>query len=109
MWRSWRGGNAITNNFLKHTEAQILQNLKDKALAGKCDSNCQTELKALADLDNKRNADLEACSGVIDPKSNNLNIDIQAAYLTDSFRKNCRTFAGDFCRCRRWPMAACLS
>ena len=45
----------------------------------------------------------------IDPKSNNLNIDIQAAYLTDSFRKNCRTFAGDFCRCRRWPMAACLS
>ena len=46
---------------------------------------------------------------LIDPKSNNLNIDIQAAYLTDSFRKNCRTFAGDFCRCRRWPMAACLS
>lgn len=73
------GANAVTNNYLKHAEAKRMQELKDKALLGKCDAACQTEIAELTATDKRRNAALAACEGVSSPRCDGVRQEVRIA------------------------------
>jgi hypothetical protein len=69
----------VTNNYLKHDEAIRMAALKDRKLKGECDNACQQEIDSLTKIDQERNAQLDACQGVISDVCNQTRQDVRNA------------------------------
>jgi len=82
------GANAAENNYLKHAEAIRLATLKGLQDVGKCDSNCDREIKDLKALDLLRNENLSACNGI-------------TTKACDKTREDVRSAAADYIRADR--------
>ncbi len=59
--------NEVANNYLSHAEARRYAELSDKKLFGRCDTACDSELKALKNTDKQRDAELRACENIQTP------------------------------------------
>ncbi|PZO11783.1 MAG: hypothetical protein DCF26_20520 [Burkholderiales bacterium] len=73
------GRNAAANNYLNHVEAQRLAALKMQRLQGRCDSACDTDIRALEALDAQRNRTLAACEGSSTPACQAARQEVQVA------------------------------
>ena len=79
--------NEVANNYLKHTEAIRMAALQTKKLSGQCDTTCQKEIDALKQLDEQRNAALDACQGVSNTSCNTARQEVRYA-AAEYIRKN---------------------
>ena len=73
------GRNAAANNYLNHVEAHRLAALKIQRLQGRCDSACDTDIRALEALDAQRNRTLATCEGSSTPACQAARQEVQVA------------------------------